>query len=100
MWYSRHYSIYYYTNCGTNLQYDQFKSTTRSYYSIQIYSRSYYSISEKQRRSNHKCCQNAKPRNKINMGAWDEISFPNLVQISFKAAEEYLQLLFTTLITP
>ena len=51
--------IYNDANCNTNLQYDQFK-----------YTKEVYSISKKQRRSDNKCFNNAKPRNKINLGAW------------------------------
>ena len=54
---------YYDTNCDTNLQYDQFKSTKKVITQYQ----------KKQRRSNKNCLNNAKRRNKINMGAWNEI---------------------------
>ena len=61
--------MYYNTNCDSNWQYDQFKSTKEV---IPQYRK-------KQRRSNNSCLNNAKPRNKINMGAWDEINCWNLV---------------------
>ena len=57
----------------------------------------YYPISKKQRGSNNNCLNNAKPRNKINIGAWNEISSWNLVQINFKAAKKYYIQLFYSL---
>ena len=71
--------IYYDTNCDSNLRYDLFKSHLKRY----------YPISKKQRKLNNNCLNNAKPRNKINMGAWNEISSWNLVPINFKAAKKY-----------
>ena len=61
--------MYYNTNCDSNWQYDQFKSTKDV---IPQYRK-------KQRRSNNSCLNNAKPRNKINMEAYDKISCWNLV---------------------
>ena len=57
--------IYYDTNCDTILQYDQFKSTKEV---ITQYRKN------KEDGITTVSIKNAKPRNKINMGAWNEIS--------------------------
>ena len=71
--------IYYDTNCDTTF-YNSINSNLLKKLLLKI-------IKKKQRRLNNKCFNNANPRNKINMEAWDEISCRNLVQISFKAAK-------------